>query len=270
VTSVDNHLFVLRSPSQQRIEMYDLETFTLQRTLKVTDLCDSYGYNGLTACVISKSLYVSDYYKAAVHKVQLPVESKTSKWSVGVGPRGLSINTACNLLVACFDDKRIQEYNTNSGLMVREICLVSIDGELLRPFHMIQLKDGHFVVSCRHSSSSMDDVVEVDVDGKVVVSYTSRLQSTKKQNLLWPRRLAVAKNDDCILVVDLNNNRIVIWCRSLNCASEFSVMSTDGGLQQPSCLHFIESHGRLFVGELSGQRRVLVFDNVINIANSFQ
>jgi hypothetical protein len=58
----------------------------------------------------------------------------------------------------------------------------------------------------------------------------------------------------------------VILSRSLNCCGrEFNVTSVDGGLQKPSCLHFNESQGRLFVGERGGQRRVLVFDNVINI-----
>jgi hypothetical protein len=47
-------------------------------------------------------------------------------------------------------------------------------------------------------------------------------------------------------------------------ARELNVMmSADGGLQLPSCLYFNSSQNRLFVGEWSGQCRVLVFDNVI-------
>jgi hypothetical protein len=38
VTSVDNRLFVLRRPSEQGIQVYDLEIFTFQQTLKVTGL----------------------------------------------------------------------------------------------------------------------------------------------------------------------------------------------------------------------------------------
>ena len=51
-------------------------------------------------------------------------------------------------------------------------------------------------------------------------------------------------------------------------ACEFNVMSSDGGLQEPSCLYFDTSQNRLFVGEFDGQR-VLVFDNVIYKAYSF-
>ena len=99
VTSVDNRLFVLRSPSQQSIEVYDLKTFTLQQQiLKVNGLSND-SYNGLTACVVNKCLYVSDYLNATVYKVQLTVDNQISKWSVGRGPRGLSINTSCNLQV---------------------------------------------------------------------------------------------------------------------------------------------------------------------------
>ena len=90
VTSVDNRLFVLRSPSQQSIEVYDLKTFTLQQqTLKVNGLSDNV-FNGLTACVVNKCLYVSDCWNATVYKVQLTVDNKISKWSVGGGPVGLS------------------------------------------------------------------------------------------------------------------------------------------------------------------------------------
>ena len=218
---------------------------------------------------------VSDYYDDTVYKVQLTVDNKISKWSVGGGPRGLSINTACNLLVACYDDKKIQEYTT-SGSLVREICLKSNDGKSLSPRHVIQLTSGQFVVSCCEVTYGVDDVVELDANGQVLVSYRNQLQSTTKQNFSYPRHLAVDKNNEFILVADNCNNRIVILSRSLNCrAREFNVMSVDGGLQYPRCLHFNESQGRLFVGEGSdlsggGQRRVLVFDNVINIANSFQ
>jgi 6-phosphogluconolactonase (cycloisomerase 2 family) len=261
VTSVDDRLFVLRFPSQQRIEVYDLKTFTLQQTLQVTGLSDNY-HNGLTACVMNKCLYVSDYDKADVYKVELRVDNKISKWSVGHGPRGLSINSACNLLVACWHDQKIEEYETTSGSLVREIRLQPYDGKSLSPLDVIELTSGQFLVSCR-VGDDVYDVVEVDVNGRVVVSYTNQLQSTTKHKFDVPRRLAVNKNNECILVADCNNDRVVILSRSLNrCAREFDVTSVDGGLKSPSCVHFDESQRRLFVGEVRGQCRVSVFDNV--------
>jgi DNA-binding beta-propeller fold protein YncE len=273
VTSVDSRLFVLRKPSRQRVQIYDMKTFTLQlQTLEVTGLSDS--CSGLTACDINKCLYVSDHRNATVNKVQLTVNNKISKWSVGRGPFGLSINAACNLLVACLNDNKIQEYDPKRGSLVREICLKSNNGKSLNPFHAIQLTSGHLIVSYRAGDAfnGVYDVAEVDANGRVVVNYSNRLQSTTKQNFSCPYHFEVDKNNECILVTDTWNNRIVILSRSLNrCASEFNVMSVDGGLREPSCLHFNESEGLLFVGESGrGQRRVLVFDNVINMANSFK
>jgi hypothetical protein len=274
VTSVDNRLFVLREPCEQSIEVYDLKTFKLQQhTLKVKGLNDS-SWNGLTGCAVNECLYVGDYDNATVYKVQLTVDDKISKWSVGGGPRGLSMNTACNLLVACWRDNRIQEYTT-SGSLVREIGIKSNDSSSLSPYHVIQLTSGQFVVSCL-VNNFVYDVVELNANGQVVVSYKNQLHSTTQPNFDWPRSLAVDKHNECILVADCSNHRIVILSRALNCrAREFNVMSVDGGLQWPRCLHFNESQGRIFVGEGSdssgyGQRRVLVFDNVINIANSFK
>jgi DNA-binding beta-propeller fold protein YncE len=264
VTSVDNRLFVLRLPSEQRIQVYDLRTFTLQQTLEVAGLNDG---NGLTACVIDKCLYVSGNRSATVYKIQLTVDNEIIKWSVGRGPQGLSMNIACNLLVACNVDNKIQEYNS-SGSLVREIRLMTDDDHLLNPLHVIQLTSERYVIGCPVEGRECD-VVEVDANGRVVVSYKTQLQSTNRKRFSAPCHLAVDKNNECILVADCNNDRIVILSRSLNhCARQFNVTSVDGGLQQPTCLHFNESEGRLFVGELSGQRRVLVFDNVVDIANS--
>jgi DNA-binding beta-propeller fold protein YncE len=128
---------------------------------------------------------------------------------------GLSINTACNLLVSCFNDKKLLEY-TSSGSLVREIRL-----ESMKPYHAIQLTSDQFVV-CTY-----DDVVEVNSRGQVVVSYKNQLQSTTRHQFNYPRHLAVDKNNECIFVADMNNNRIVMLSRSLKCAREFKA-SVDG------------------------------------------
>jgi hypothetical protein len=256
VTSLDSHLFVLRKPSQQQIQVYDIKNFKQQQALLVKDLSDNTSDSGLTSCVTNNCVYVGDYRKLTIYKVELSGNNQVFSWRVDGGPRGLSINTACNLLVACYWAKKILEYATN-GSLVREICLESNDVEL-RPEHAIQLTSDQFVVGCSN------DVVEVDTTGRVVFSYTNQLQSTAQHKFNYPCRLSVDKNNECIFVADLWNNRIVIMNRSPNCcARELNVMSVDGGLQRPSCLHFDTSQNQLFVGEWSDQRRVLIFDNVI-------
>jgi hypothetical protein len=40
VTSIDPHLFVLRHPSQQQIQVYDLKSFKQQQTIQLIGLSD--------------------------------------------------------------------------------------------------------------------------------------------------------------------------------------------------------------------------------------
>jgi DNA-binding beta-propeller fold protein YncE len=258
VTSIDSRLFVLRSPTRQQIQVYDTKTFKRQRSLRVEDFSDETGASGLTSCVTNNCVYVSDCDKDIVYKVELSGNNQVFSWHVDGGPCGLSINTACNLLVACGDANKIVEYTT-SGSLVREICLKSNDVEY--PLHVIHLSSDQFVVSCWIETNNVFDVVEVDTKGRVVVSYKNHLQSTTKHEFNIPRGLSVDKNNEFILVADYFNSRIVILNRSSNCcARELRVMSVDGSPKLPSCLYFDTSQNRLFVG-VPGS--VLMFDNVI-------
>jgi hypothetical protein len=132
LTSINNRLFVLRTPSKQQIEVYDTTTFKLRRkeTVRVEDLDDDTLCSGLTSCETNKCLYVSDYWKDTVYKIQLTDDgNEVVKWSVGRRPQRLSVNAACNLIVTCYCDTKIQEYDTTNGSLVREILLQSNDGE---------------------------------------------------------------------------------------------------------------------------------------------
>jgi hypothetical protein len=124
LTSIDPNLFVLRNGSSRpKIQVYDLKSFKKQQQIRLIGLSDNTSHSGLTSCVTNNCLYVSDFYQDAVYKVELSANNQISKWNVGNCPSGLSINTACNLIVACFGDRKIQEYNTTSGSLVREISL---------------------------------------------------------------------------------------------------------------------------------------------------
>jgi len=74
-----------------------------------------------------------------------------------------------------------------------------------------------------------------------------------------PASLAVTKNDD-ILVAD-EDNRILLINSSLGSIQELA-LSVDGGIHWPWGLCLDESRGRLYIGEWSGEYRVLVFDSV--------
>jgi hypothetical protein len=261
VTSTDSHLFVLRNPSQQHIQVYDTMTFKQQGTLQVKNLSDDTSASGLITCLTYKCVYVSDTRKDIVYKIDLSCNNQVFSWHVDRIPLGLSINTDCNLLVACCWAIKIQEYTT-SGSLVREICL-ELNDVKLSPWHAIQLTSNQFVVSCWNETNDEYDVVEVDTKGRNFVSYTKQLQSTTHCKFNVPRRLSLGKNNDSILVADYENDRIVILNRSLNCAHELNMMSEDDGFKLPTCIYFDESHNRLFVGEFDGQCRVFVLDDVI-------
>jgi DNA-binding beta-propeller fold protein YncE len=267
VTSIDSCLFVLRNKSRQQVRVYDTKSCKRRQIIKVSGLSDDTTESGLTACVTNNCIYVSDCDQDTVYKVELSAEYKVSKWRVDSGPRGLSINTACNLIVACWWASKIQEYNTN-GLLVREISLKSHD-VVLCPYHAIQLTSDQFVVSCYNVTNEVWDVVEVDTKGRVVISYRNQLKSTTQHEFNDPRHTSVDKNNEFILVADKKNNIIVILDRSMkSCAHELNVASIAGGLQEPSCLYFNVSQNQLFVGERSrswllSKYRVLMFDNVI-------
>ena len=253
LTSVDSRrLFVLREPSEQQIEVYDTTTFKLQQTLNVVGLSDDW-FNQLTSCVINNCLYVSDYDNATVYKIELTGHNEVSKWRVDdSGPIGLSINAACNLLVTCEGDGKLLEY-TPSGSLIREIRLQLTT----RPWHAIQLTSDQFVVCTWNDEDDDGDVVEVNSQGQVVISYKNQLQSTTRHQFKWPRHLAVDKNNECIFVADSDNDRIVMLSRSLKCAREFNA-SVDGRRLPPQCLYLNQSNSRLYVGSYKGL--IFVFD----------
>jgi hypothetical protein len=282
VTSIHRQLFVLRSPTEQRIQVYDVNTFVLQQhTVPVNGLSDVISCGGLTSCVTNNCLYVSDWDKDIVHKVELATGNKVSNWRVGDGPMGLSVNSACNLLVTCSAADKIQEYTSN-GSLVREIRLQSSVANLF-PHHAIQLTGGHLAVSywnykdkfvnsmfvgnrendVDYSNDDKYDVGEIDNQGRIVVSCKNKLSPRSRLQFRSPTHLAFDRNNDCIFVVDSGNRQIVILDRSFSCLGEIN-LPIDGVLNKPICLHFDESCGRLYVGE-NDNSRVLVYNNFFNI-----
>ena len=245
VTSLDDDVFVVRSPSDQ-VEVYHAETFTWLRFIKVPGLRSP---QGLAACAGYRCLYVSDT-DDSVYRAELSDGNAVTKWSVAHDPSGLSVNRKHNLLVACCSGK-MQEYNTH-GTLVRDINLrIGILQTNACPWHAIQLSSGHYVVS--HYAPS-GEVNIFGVDGREQDS------SRRFVTMHCPRSLAVAKNDH-ILVADTNNDRILSMNSDLHFAKVLA-LPVDDGIQLPWGLCLDESRGRLYVGEGGERNRVLVFDSV--------
>jgi len=249
VTSLGDDVFVARYNSKQ-VEVYDAVTLTLQRRLTVPGLgkCPS----GLAACPNNNCLYASDWHKISVHRVELSGSNAVKMWSVASRQQGLSVNSEHNLIVACREADKLQEYTTH-GFLVREIRL---QAGVTRPYHAIQLSTGDYVVS---QWTSAGVVSVVGVDGQVVCSY-GQSQTSDVGQMKYPSSLAVTKNDD-IIVADEGNNRILSINSSLGSIQKLA-LSVDGGILYPRSLCLDEPRGRLYVGKDGGECRVLVFDGV--------
>jgi len=248
VTSLGDDVFVVRDDKSQQVEVYDAVTSTLQRRLSVRGLGRSVG---LAACASNKCLYASDCTNYSVHRVELSGSNAATKWSVGRDPLGLTVNSAKNVLVVIACECQLQQFTTHGTLLQT----IQLQPDIEYPVQVVALSNGQFVIS---HGGTHHRVCLLDVKGAVVRSYGGTLGSDlTKMN--WPTGLAVDE-DENILVADGDNNRLLVLDRSLTSAREMSV-SVDGGLQDPFSLCYDKSRGRLYIGEFSG-RRVIIIDHL--------
>ena len=253
--SLGDDVFVVRYNSQQKIEVYDANTFTLQRHITVPGL-EINSSLGLAACPYNNCLYASDWgNNDSIHRVDLSGNNAVIKWSVARGPVGLSVNGEHNLLVvsAGRPKPKLLIYTTH-GTLLQDIQLQA-DTDIEHPDHAVQLSTGQFLVS---HVSSLHRVCLVEVDGAVVRSYGGEKGSQLTQ-MNATRGLAVDR-EGRILVADEWNNRLLVIDQSLSSAHEMSVC-VDGGLKGPYSLWYDQSRRRLYIGERSGGR-VIVVDNL--------
>jgi len=249
VTSLGDDVFVVLRYSQQKIGVYDANTFTLQRYIAVPKLGDF--PLGLAACPHNNSLYASDS-DDNVHRVDLSGSNALMKWSVASVPRGLSVNSEHNLLVVSEGERKLQIFTTHGALLQD----IQLHADTKSPCHAEQLTTGQFLVS--HSTLfGLHRVCLVGVDGAVVRSYGGQKGSELTQ-MNDPRGLAIDR-EGRVLVADWRNHRVLVIDQSLSSAHEMSVR-VDGGLKEPYSLCYDQSRRRLYIGEWSG--RVIVIDNL--------
>jgi len=249
VTSLADDVFVVRDNSQQKIEVYDAKTFTLQRHITVPGL-GVYSF-GLAACPHNNCLYASDWGKQSVHRAALSGRNEVMRWSVAACPAGLSVNSEHNLLVVSQWERKLQIFTTDGTLLQN----IQLQVDIEYPWHAVQLPTGQFLVS---HYGSLHRVCLVGVDGAVVCSYGGQKGSQLTQ-MDEPAGLAVDR-EGRVLVADRFNSRLLVIDQSLSSAHEMSVCD-DGGLKCPRSLWYDQSRRRLCIGEWDG-RRVIVIDNL--------
>jgi len=257
VTSLGNDVFVVRSDNQQKIEVYDAKTFTIQRYITVPGLpawCP-----GLAACPYNNCLYASDIRNNGVHRVELSGSNVVMKLSVADDPRGLSVNSEHNLIVVSEGERKLQIFTTHGTLLQN----IQLKTDIKYPCHAVQLPTtSQFLVSHGYRDS-LHRVCLVEVDGAVVCSYGGQEVSELTQ-LYVPSGLAV-DGEGRVLVADMYYNRLMVIDQSLSSAHEMSV-NVDGGLDRPYSLWYDQSRRRLYIGEDYGGR-VIVVDNLKDFSN---
>jgi len=251
VTSLENHVYVVRN-RKAVVEVYDAGTMTIKQHLPVAKALD---VSVIIACPRFRCLYVGDWNISSIYRLDLSGSSAKKKWSVGRTPEGLSVNGAGNLLVSCMDENKLQEYTTR-GDLVREIRLRE---GVMSPWHAIQLSSGDYVVS---QYTLPGAVSLVAADGRLLRSFkqASPQSDIKVKTMKYPAYLAIYKNGD-ILVADRGNDRILALDSALARVKEFPI-SAEVDLTRPYALWLDEENDLLYVGEMRGFHRLLVFSNV--------
>ena len=246
LTSINGRLYVLRRRTDRQIEVYDATTdsYKLHRQLTVEGLGNDSASNTLTSCAPDNCLYVADFFRSTVFKVELAADDdrigRTSSWRVDERPIGLSVDRHGDLLVTCHFANKIQRYTTG-GDLIGEISLhhlSDVGSTPMSPHHAVQLADDRFAVSLSSA------VVLVDSRGELVASCRDRRLSRFNH----PCHLAVDKrNAHHVLVADVYNDRIVVLNRSLSFIRQLNV-----SVSRPQCLFLDDSSGsnrQLLVGE---------------------
>jgi hypothetical protein len=104
----------------------------------------------------------------------------------------------------------------------------------------------------------------MSINGTVLNCFGTGAAGSGPRQLNGPQSLAEDRNGN-IAVADFSNYRILVLNPTLSEARNFSLPINTGVINGPISMWLDESRGRLYVAELGGQIRVLVFDNVYNL-----
>jgi len=251
VTSLGHDVFVVRDHSEEKIEVYDAKTFTLQRHIAVPGLGRL--PHGLAACPHNNCLYASDWDNDSVHRVELSGNNALMKWSVARDPLGLSVNSEHNLLVVSRGERKLQIFTTRGTLLQN----IKLQADVQYPRHALQLPTGQFLVS---HAGSLHRLCLVGVDGAVVRGCGGQ-EGSQLTQMNYPAVLAVDR-EGRVLVADQCNDRLLVIDQSLSCVHEMSVC-VDGGLKGPRSLWYDQSRRRLYIGEWDEHKgRVIIIDSL--------
>jgi hypothetical protein len=198
----------------------------------------------MTSCKYNRCLYISDGSNKCVHRVEL--QGQVTKWSVNDSPAGLSVTAQYNVLVTCYEVCKLKEFTT----LGKQLRVISLQSDIVHPWHAIQLSSGQFVVSHGQYGDPVRRVCKVDVSGDILQSYS---QSSTGQQLRVPRHLAVDV-DEFIFVADCSNYQVLLLSPTLSYVSQVVSRDQLGEKAWPWRLCLDVNSRCLYVGVLSGSK----------------
>jgi len=206
VTSLAGEIYVLRPKGRDQVEVYDVITYRLQRCLTVPN---SRSFNDMTSCEHYCCIYISDWIVECIHR--LDAQGAATQWPVNDRPQGLSVNAKHNLLVTCYEARKILEFTTD-GHIVRTVCL---PGDVIHPLHTVQTRSGQFIVCHGMPGDAVHGVCMIGADGRHIVHSHGGQKGSRTDQYNGPSHLAV-DNDEFIFIVDLNNRRVTLLSPTLH------------------------------------------------------
>ena len=239
VTSLDDLLYVLRGgKSSEQIEVYDKDSYKLQRCITVPELIAG---NHMIACAHNRCAYICDVADTnkCIHRGGLPQGVDVTNWPVNDIPTRLSVTDTHSVLVTCDAVRKIKEFTTD-GKLLRQILLAE---DVVSPRHTIQLSSGEFIVSHGDRNDPIHRVCLIGSDGRVVKSY-GRPKGSGTQQMYVPAHFAVDRNE-FVFVVDLNNDRVLLLSPALTFVRE--VVSREQLKWRPLRLWYDSDRRRLYV-----------------------
>jgi len=212
VTSLDKQLYVLRGKPSGQIEVYDIDSYRLQRYLNVPGCHDVYD---MVACGHNRCIYVS----ATSHIHRVPLDAGViTKWPVNdESSNFLSLTVTHNVLVTCREVRKIKEFTTD-GQLLREIVPPQ---DVCSPLHTVQLSNGELIVCHGDRDDPLHRVCLIGSDGQVVKSYGGP-PGSGHQRMKVPAHVVVDRND-FVFVADLNNLRVLLLSPTLTYVREVRI-----------------------------------------------
>jgi len=201
VTSLDNHLYVLRgNKSPEHLEVYDIDSDRLLHCLTVPGLGDR---RDIVACRHNRCAY--NYFRPVT---QLCSQSSTVRRHSNplAGRWQTTLTYTHGVLVTCWKVRQIKEFSTDGQLL----HVLTLPQDVVSPWHAVQLSSGQFIMCHAQCVNPipLHRVCLLGSDGSVVKSFGGA-KSSGSELMNAPTHMAGDRNE-FVFVVDANNNRVLL------------------------------------------------------------